>query len=301
MILVSLSVAVFDRLLTVSVDSTTGSILFGGVDTEKYHGDLITTPLHSTEDFYVELSSVNFTSSSGEQMYNATDLYAMVLLDTGATRSTLPGDVVKRLRTEVGATYNDYHQMWLAPCKSSTGGTIDFGFGSGNLNQGGPVVNVNLDEILYPYIDEETGEPLIDDFEKELCRFGISAADEGGHLKLGDTFLRSAYVVYDLHNKHIALANTKFNSTISNVQEITNSTFAELGVVKFQTFSATTESTQTTAAATVAGTKLAAATQTVSANDKTKSSTTSSATSTHALRQWLLIGGLLMTSLMKSL
>ena len=40
---------------------------------------------------------------------------------------------------------------------------------------------------------------------------------------LGDTFLRSAYVVYDLHNNEISLAQTNFNSTGSNIMEITNS------------------------------------------------------------------------------
>jgi len=37
---------------------------------------------------------------------------------------------------------------------------------------------------------------------------------------LGDTFLRSAYVVYDLENNRISLAPTVFNATASNVKEI---------------------------------------------------------------------------------
>jgi len=37
---------------------------------------------------------------------------------------------------------------------------------------------------------------------------------------LGDTFLRSAYVVYDLSNNEISLAQTNFNATKSNVMEI---------------------------------------------------------------------------------
>ena len=37
---------------------------------------------------------------------------------------------------------------------------------------------------------------------------------------LGDTFLRSAYVVYDLTNNEISIAQTDFNATTSNVQEI---------------------------------------------------------------------------------
>jgi hypothetical protein len=38
---------------------------------------------------------------------------------------------------------------------------------------------------------------------------------------LGDTFLRSAYVVYDLQNHEISLAATNFNATSSNILTIT--------------------------------------------------------------------------------
>ena len=41
---------------------------------------------------------------------------------------------------------------------------------------------------------------------------------------LGDTFLRSAYVVYDLSNNQISLAQTDFNATKSNVMEIQSGT-----------------------------------------------------------------------------
>jgi hypothetical protein len=40
---------------------------------------------------------------------------------------------------------------------------------------------------------------------------------------LGDTFLRSAYVVYDLDNNEIAMAQANLNSTDTNVQELTES------------------------------------------------------------------------------
>jgi hypothetical protein len=51
---------------------------------------------------------------------------------------------------------------------------------------------------------------------QDACQLGIQAA---GNLPVlfGDTFLRSAYVVYDLDNNRIALAQTDFNSTESNV------------------------------------------------------------------------------------
>ena len=41
---------------------------------------------------------------------------------------------------------------------------------------------------------------------------------------LGDTFLRSAYVVYHLGNNQISLAPTVFNATDSDIREIGNGT-----------------------------------------------------------------------------
>jgi hypothetical protein len=43
---------------------------------------------------------------------------------------------------------------------------------------------------------------------------------------LGDTFIRSAYLVYDLANNEISMAQTKFNSTATNVVEITSGSSA---------------------------------------------------------------------------
>jgi hypothetical protein len=52
---------------------------------------------------------------------------------------------------------------------------------------------------------------------------GIS--DAGGSTSvLGDTFLRSAYVVYDLANNEISLAPTNFNSTQTSVSAIASGT-----------------------------------------------------------------------------
>lgn len=48
---------------------------------------------------------------------------------------------------------------------------------------------------------------------------GVSDS-QGSTSVLGDTFLRSSYVVYDLANNQISLANTNFNATKSNIMEI---------------------------------------------------------------------------------
>jgi len=46
------------------------------------------------------------------------------------------------------------------------------------------------------------------------------ANDPSGSIILGDSFLRSAYVVYDLENNEIANGQTAFNATSSNIKVI---------------------------------------------------------------------------------
>jgi hypothetical protein len=57
---------------------------------------------------------------------------------------------------------------------------------------------------------------------KSVCAFGIMFNLQPPPYSttiLGDTFLRSSYMVYDLKNNLIGIVQTNFNSTISNAVE----------------------------------------------------------------------------------
>jgi len=72
--------------------------------------------------------------------------------------------------------------------------------------------------MIIPQTDNQ-GNPLQYANGKAACQFGIEPAGQNPVL-FGDTFLRSAYVVYDLDNEQVSIAQTDFNATTSNVQEI---------------------------------------------------------------------------------
>jgi len=68
-------------------------------------------------------------------------------------------------------------------------------------------------------IPSTTGRQLTFTDGTPACLFGVSPA--GSMVSVfGDTFLRSAYVVYDLDNNEISLAQTNFNSTGTDIVEI---------------------------------------------------------------------------------
>ena len=73
------------------------------------------------------------------------------------------------------------------------------------------------------------------------CALGIDAA-QGRPVLFGDTFLRSAYVVYDLVNNRIGIAQSNFNAGSSNIvafassgAPIPSATTAQAGISVTQT------------------------------------------------------------------
>ena len=199
------------------LESSTGSLLFGGVDSGKYQGALTRLQLYPTKDektvdeFAVALTSVTAVSKSGTDKLGSSSFPAAVVLDAGATLSFLPPDLANQMYQEVGATVDSTTGKAAVPCSyTNAGGYFAFGFGGA----GGAVINVSMTELVLGIVGNYTSGPHAG---QTACRFGVVAAAEGQTLILGDTFLRSAYVVYDLINSEVALAQTKPNTTDSNI------------------------------------------------------------------------------------
>ncbi|RYP64828.1 hypothetical protein DL769_006503 [Monosporascus sp. CRB-8-3] len=206
-----------------------GTILFGGVDTEKFVGELIAVPVlpDSRTDIYhsftVTLSSLilNYTDGSTDTIVQQP---VPVILDSGTTLTYLPapmaGDIYSALGAVDDTSYTGLVYIDCAYLRSESGLTFDFQFGG----RSGPLVRVPINEMVLDNIMEYAEiEPLLPPgmpFADNVCSFGIHPGEEGVYL-LGDTFLRSAYVVYDLENNEVAMAQAHINSSRSNVLEIT--------------------------------------------------------------------------------
>lgn len=211
------------------LDASTGSILFGAIDTEKYVGDLTRIPIVKNEQtseydsFIVSLTSLHAVSSSGRDELTSREFPIEVVLDSGTTLSYLPQDIAQEIWVEVGAIYSRSAGLALIPCRmQSSTGYFSFTF----AGPGGPTVDVMMDELVLdlvlhgPALKFSNGPYMGED----ACEFGIQ--NTTGTNLLGDTFLRSAYVVYDLINNEIGIAPTDFNATGSNIV-----TFASQGAV----------------------------------------------------------------------
>lgn len=202
------------------LESNTGSILFGGIDRSRYHGELIGLPIQpdvftdNLTSFTVSLTSIGFVDpSTKDSLYSGPALPA--LLDSGTSFTYLPDEVATAILNGIGVAQDNNTGLNFAPCSlNQTNANFTFTFGG----PGGPLITVALREFVSdPYtladgsIFQLNGE--------DVCLFGLMAGGDNTSTVLGDTFLRSAYVVYDLDNYLIGMANTNFNPGASDIVE----------------------------------------------------------------------------------
>lgn len=199
------------------LNSATGSILFGGVDTAKYIGSLATLPIIKEQGVYVEMivAMTGISLSANGANTTITSKAYPVLLDSGSTLSYLPMSVASKLYSTLGVEFDQQYAAPFCQCSlANMSATIDFNFG-------GKIISVPMSEMVLSSdgttVQSSTGQTLD-------CIFGIFAqSSQGGSgtaYTLGDTFIRSAYIVYDLANNEISLATTNFQATTSNIMEI---------------------------------------------------------------------------------
>ncbi|KAF3765991.1 acid protease [Cryphonectria parasitica EP155] len=189
------------------LDASSGSILFGAIDRSKYVGDLTIVDFWPETGydiifrFLVMLSGVTAVSDSGSDALGSSSFPFTALLDSGTSGTFLPDDLALEILEEVGGTYYEADGTTWVPCDlvNSTG-YYSFEFG------GGPArVNVSMSDLVFLDLRAE--------MDNTLCEFGIvPMGNVSTSVILGDTFLRSAYVVYDLANNQAAIAQTNFHA-----------------------------------------------------------------------------------------
>ncbi|KAM5342828.1 hypothetical protein ACJ41O_013794 [Fusarium nematophilum] len=196
------------------LDASSGSILFGGVDTEKYVGEMMRVDVQPLDGnylhFIVALTSLVANSSSGSDTLTSEQFPIKAVLDSGTTLTYLPQDLTDQIWEEVGASYNSEYGLAVLPCSyGKHEGNFTFGFAGPD----GPAISVAMDELVIDLTDGNMPQFESGAYEGELvCAFGIQN-DSSEISILGSSFLRSAYVVYDLVNNEIGMAATDFNAT----------------------------------------------------------------------------------------
>ncbi|KAI2642489.1 aspartic peptidase domain-containing protein [Xylaria nigripes] len=171
-----------------------GVIIFGGLDTSKFSGNLQTLPIipaDSSPDgvprYWINMVSLSI-SPPNEQTKQYPDASMPAFFDSGATLTMLPPSLVSAIAADFGAVATDSTGLYPVDCKfNDRPGTLDFTFASVT--------------IRVPYREAVQ---KVDTVLGSKCYLGIAPSDD--FVLLGDTFLRSAYAVFDQTNNAIHLA-----------------------------------------------------------------------------------------------
>ncbi|KAG6147688.1 hypothetical protein E4U46_005711 [Claviceps purpurea] len=183
-----------------SIESARGSVVFGGIDTKKFSGYLEKRPIIPAADspdkltrYWVYLDGVSITKNDGSNtvIFDQVNGQA-VLLDSGYTVSSLPTDHFNKIKDAIpGVTpppSDDNSGLYRVPCNvGEQNGTVNFKFGKTEIN-------VPFNDFIWKQ-------------SADLCVLGVIPKDK--FPVLGDTFLRAAYVVYDMDNRQIHVGNNE--------------------------------------------------------------------------------------------
>ncbi|PYH81274.1 acid protease [Aspergillus uvarum CBS 121591] len=187
----------------------TGNLLFGGVNKAHYQGELQTVPIVPEYGQYrsltIALSDISLTTDAGTKSYT-TGLPLAVTLDNGSASIALPQELVEPIYKALGAGFSTEDNAGYIPCDMATSDhNLTFSFS-------GATVTIPLRELVFEnYITPHT--------PKGDCLFGLGYSEAGVNL-MGDPFLRGAYVVYDLANNEISLADAKYDGVDDEILEI---------------------------------------------------------------------------------
>ena len=238
-----------------SLKSDTGAIIFGGYDTAKWVGGLTMLDSKSDTKFVVALTGLAIVphaqnsrkfkrqsdaasseeaSATEEAFASATDESSAddvaqsfgldgpltAAIDSSFTFTWLPKDLVARLAKYVGATFLQAAETYVLPCESNVDADLYFQLGG----EGGPEIFVDMTELLFPipYPDNLAETMTFPGGRTSMCALGVTPIDSDQNVILGQTFLRSAYVFFDVDLKQIGFAQARWDVEESDIQEVAN-------------------------------------------------------------------------------
>ncbi|CUM45783.1 unnamed protein product [Debaryomyces fabryi] len=190
-------------------DSRTGTVLFGAVDSAKYSGDLQTVQIVNSARNYgysdpirieVIVNGISLNDSNTEVEITSNDYTAV--LDTGSTFSYFPTSLLSSLGETLNGQFSSSLGAYIVDCidNNSYFFSIDFS---------GVRIDVPLTSLIQRYSYNQ-------------CFLSILEQSNSDYILFGDNVLRSAYLVIDLDDLEISMAQVR-HTTEEDVAVISSS------------------------------------------------------------------------------
>ncbi|ETI22163.1 hypothetical protein G647_06236 [Cladophialophora carrionii CBS 160.54] len=195
-----------------STDKDEGVIIFGGYDKTKWIDELTPFPIvypspRGAAELNIEGPVIEITV--GDDTYDLPTQSYTVLLDTGSTYTYLPRRQFNILATALDAelAYEDY-DLYVVSCDYKTvDGGLDYTFD-------GPSGRVTISVPWEQVVIENDALP------DDVCFLGfIPDPDNEGFYVFGETFLRSAYLLYNYDDLTISLAQASYDTSCDDCAE----------------------------------------------------------------------------------
>ncbi|KAH3680444.1 hypothetical protein WICPIJ_008273 [Wickerhamomyces pijperi] len=177
-------------------------------DTIRYNYPII--PLTNVLVNNAKGSTVSVVSSSSDPT-NATII--PVMLDTRATYTYLPYDVVIKLAIQLNAFYSSQSNSWFVKCSvGQLGASLGFQFGNVTVNV--PVSNF----LAQVFQDVNETDPVLFDDGSDACLLSIVPNTRFGYSIIGSNVLQAMYLAVDNTNDQVAIAqaNNGIYSQLNN-------------------------------------------------------------------------------------
>ncbi|KAK3940189.1 aspartic peptidase domain-containing protein [Diplogelasinospora grovesii] len=220
-------------------EGRSGNLLLGAIDTSRFDGTLVRVDGYNSyaygDTFGVSLAGINITSSDGSavEAIQSNDFPTGLTISPAETFSFLPQTLSGKIMSVAGATYNQTLGQAVISCDAGKTNNAQFAFQlSGS---GGPVLNVHVSDLVVSPAVYEMYYNLYDSsgayysttpdtiLPSNVCLFGIqnvssyssssySTSSGSDYYNLGSSILRRSYAVFDLVNREVAIAPTRFTT-----------------------------------------------------------------------------------------
>ncbi|KAI5195462.1 acid protease [Aureobasidium subglaciale] len=234
----SKSGAISSRLYSVYLNTLDqyGSLLFGGIDTDKYKGSLTTlnclrSPFRQrrhdmVNDFLLYIQDITMLPYDGPKqtiLQSTKDLSYYTLPDTGTTRWQLPSSAYDKVIESAGVEPALYQYKDVLPsallrtCSDVARGlanTTHFELTLAGNGTNTATLNLELADLFVP-VTSEDGNAISNSVGQTMCRLVVDKHNDR-YLMTGNSAMRAGYWVFDLDNGQVSVAQANLRANTSN-------------------------------------------------------------------------------------
>ncbi|KAH0385290.1 acid protease, partial [Aureobasidium melanogenum] len=195
-----------------------GSIVFGGVDTQKFKGNLVTLNCFpsggkNVRDFNLYMPNVTIVDANGTvtQIVGKNNTQ-YGFFDSGTSAWYVGEAVFNRIVDLAGFVYSPDLGLAIRTCadiSNTTAFNFQFGGWRGGNSTRAPL-RVLLSQMVAPLV-LVTGVPYTDSSGKQHCALEVFPAKSDFNGVWGDSIMRAGYFVYDLDNGQVSIGQARYS------------------------------------------------------------------------------------------